>query len=73
MNCVMCMRPLTRAAAMTAAGPVGPVCAAKAGLPLLGDAKPPTQKKERHKARNAPIGRRVVGEWIEENQLKLEI
>jgi hypothetical protein len=39
----------------------------------LGDAKPPAQQKERHKARNAPLGRRVVGEWIEENQLKLEL
>ena len=73
MNCAMCHRPLTRAAAMTAAGPVGPVCAAKAGLPLVGDAKPPAQQKERHKARNAPLGRRVVGEWCDENQLTLEI
>jgi hypothetical protein len=73
MNCAMCGRPLTRAAAISAAGPVGPVCAAKAGLPLLGDAKPPAHEKTRHKARNAPLGRRVVGEWIEENQLTLEM
>jgi hypothetical protein len=58
---------------MTAAGPVGPVCAAKAGLPLLGDAKPPAHEKTSHKARNAPLGRRVVGELIEENQMKLEL
>jgi hypothetical protein len=69
----MCMRQLTRAAAISAAGPVGPVCAAKAGLPLLGDAKPPAQQKTSHKPRNAPLGRRVVGEWCDENQLTLEM
>jgi len=67
----MCMRPLTRAAAMSAAGPVGPVCAVKLGLLLLADTQP-AQKKEPRKARNAPTGKRVMGEWIDENQYKLE-
>ena len=73
MNCAMCGRPLTRAAAISAAGPVGPVCAVKAGLPLLGDAQPQAQQKTSHKARHAPLGRRVVGEWCDENQYKLEL
>jgi len=71
MNCAHCGRILTRAAAMSAAGPVGPVCAVKLGLLLLADMQP-AGRKEPRKARNAPHGRRVVGEWIDENQYKLE-
>lgn len=64
MKCIICHRPLKKAAAMDAKGPIGSVCAQSLGL------LPP---KAQHGQKKASNGRTATAERIEENQLELEI